>query len=105
MTINNHVVNNYQITKSLAALLVQWLEYAVANGVARVRFPDGACYFATRNIKCSDLLKNSEKRVHVESCSCMQKDDLSPTGLEPALSRFVVSRLIHWATETIADEK
>ena len=39
---NNHVVNNYQITKSLAALLVQWLEYAVANGVARVRFPDSA---------------------------------------------------------------
>ena len=24
------------------APLVQWLEYAVANGVARVRFPDGA---------------------------------------------------------------
>ena len=26
----------------LGALLVQWLEYAVANGVARVRFPDSA---------------------------------------------------------------
>ena len=27
------------------APLVQWLEYAVANGVARVRFPDGASIF------------------------------------------------------------
>ncbi len=27
------------------ALLVQWLEYLVANEVARVRFPDGANFF------------------------------------------------------------
>ncbi len=27
---------------NIPALLVQWLEYAVANGVARVRFPDSA---------------------------------------------------------------
>ena len=35
--------SSYDI-RSKSALLVQWLEYAVANGVARVRFPDSAVF-------------------------------------------------------------
>ena len=36
-------------------LLVQWLEYGVANGVAQVRFPDSAC---------------DEKNIFVQCASC-----------------------------------
>jgi hypothetical protein len=40
----------------MQALLVQWLEYLVANEVARVRFPDGAYFFflllATSRLYC-----------------------------------------------------
>ena len=46
MTTASHAVGPEFDSRSsyiiLLAPLVQWLEYAVANGVARVRFPDGA---------------------------------------------------------------
>ena len=39
-----------------------------------------------------------------ESEISLDLDQLSPTGFEPAISRFVVSRLIHWATETASHD-
>ena len=38
--------------------------------------------------------------ARVRNSFCVRYQDLSPMGFEPAISRFVVSRLIHWATET-----
>lgn len=43
----------------LKASLVQWLEYAVANGVARVRFPDDA----KRNVFFSAIFATTGNRT------------------------------------------
>ena len=50
----------------MRALLVQWLEYAVANGVARVRFPDSAD--GTSNLFGSSWLTKIQKKYAPVIC-------------------------------------
>ena len=69
----------------------------VASPLQCVTWVSEKCHASISTVVSRALLPNTDLKKKTRR----KKDSQSPTGLEPAISRFVGGCLIHWATGTL----